>query len=148
MVSKISIRIDMYRYFQNMYPFFDIFKIAIRIEKCWRKMGNTLNRFLDILFLGQFLEKLVKNYPKNRKLFWENFEIIWKNYKIIILGTFQKFWGKYLRQVSFVKQILNYLLGTLIFRILKKYRYIVVRSDIFVENIIHIELKIFRYWHH
>ncbi len=81
-------------------------------------------KFLDILkgnfvtFLRQFLEKLMKNYPKYRKLFWENFEIIWRNYTII-LGTFWKFLGKYVRQVSFVKQILNYLLKTLIFRIKK-----------------------------
>ncbi len=64
--------------------FFDIFKISIRTEKFWRKVGNTLNKFLDILkgnfatFLRQFLEKLGKNYPKNRKLFWENFEICGK----------------------------------------------------------------------
>ncbi len=32
-VSKISIRIDMYRYFQNIGPFFNIFKISILIEK-------------------------------------------------------------------------------------------------------------------
>ncbi len=61
-------------------------------------------------FLRQFLEKFVKNYPKNKKLFWENFEIICRNYKIIILGTFWKFLGKYVHQVSFVKQILNDLL--------------------------------------
>ncbi len=84
-------------------PFFDIFKISIRIEKFWRKVGNTLYKFLDILkgnfvtFLRQFLEKLAKNYPKSMKLFWEYFEIIWRNYKIIILGTFWKFLGKYIR---------------------------------------------------
>ncbi len=32
--------------------------------------------------MRQFLEKLMKNYPKNIKLFWENFEIIRRNYKI------------------------------------------------------------------
>ncbi len=32
-VSKISLLIDMYRYFQNIDPFFDIFKILIRIKK-------------------------------------------------------------------------------------------------------------------
>ncbi len=109
-VSKISIRVGMCWYFQNIDPFFDTFKILIRIEKFWIKVGNTLYKFLDILrgnfatFLRQFLEKLVKN--------WENFEIIWRNYNIIILGTFWKFLGKYVRQVSFVKQILNYLLKT------------------------------------
>ncbi len=82
-------------------------------------MGNTLNKFLDIekgnfvTFLRQFLKKLVKIYPENLKLFWENFEIIWRNYKIIILETFWKYLGKYVCQVSFVKQILNYLLKTL-----------------------------------
>ncbi len=102
-------------------------KISIRIEKFWIKVGTTLYKFLDILkgnfatFLRQFLEKLVKNYLKNKKLFWENFEIIWRNYKIIIFGTFWKFLGKYICQVSFVKQILNYLLKTLIFWIKKNY---------------------------
>ncbi len=101
----------------------------MRIEKFWIKEGTTLYKFLDILkgnfatFLRQFLGKLVKNYPKNRKLLWENFEIIWRNYKIIILGTFWKFLGKYVRLVSFVKQILNYLLKTLNFWIKEKYRY-------------------------
>ncbi len=33
-----------------------------------------------VTFLRQFLEKLVKNYPKKMKLFKENFEIIWRNY--------------------------------------------------------------------
>ncbi len=118
-VSKIAIRIDRYRYFKNIDPFFYIFKISIHIEKFWREVGNTLYKFLDIkkgnfvTFLRQFLEKLVKNYPKNMKLFRENSEIIWRNYKIIILGTFWKFLGKHVRQVSFVKQILNYLLKTL-----------------------------------
>ncbi len=71
------------------------------VKKFWRKVGNTLYKFLDILkgnfvtFLCHFSEKLVKNYPKNMKLFWENFGIIWRNYKIIILGTFWKFLGKY-----------------------------------------------------
>ncbi len=56
----------------------------------WRKVGNTLYKFLDILkgnfvtFLSQFLQKLLKNYPKNVKFLWENFGIIWRNYKIII----------------------------------------------------------------
>ncbi len=69
-------------------------------KKFWRKVENTLYKCLDILkgnfetFLCQFLEKLVKNYPKNVKLFWENFGIIWKNYKIIILETFWEFLGK------------------------------------------------------
>ncbi len=104
---------------KNMDPFFDIFKISMRNEKFWRKVGNTLYKFLDILkanfvtFLHQFLEKLVKNYPKNMKLFWENFKIIRRNYKIIILETFWKFLGKYISQVNFVKQIVNYLLKTL-----------------------------------
>ncbi len=89
-------------------------------------------KFLDIIkgnfvtFLRPFLEKLAKNYPKNRKLFWENFEIIWRNEKMIILGTFWEFLGKYVHQVHFVKHILNYLLKNLIFRIKKKisiYRY-------------------------
>ncbi len=94
-------------------------KISIRIEKFWRKEGNTSYKFLDILkrnfvtILRQFLEKLVKNYRKNMKLFWENFEIIWRNYKIIILGKLWKFLGIYVPQVSFVEQILNYLLKTL-----------------------------------
>ncbi len=71
------------------------------VMKFWRKVGNTLYKFLDILkrnfvtFLGQFLEKLVKNYPKNMKLFWKNFGIVWRSYKIIILGIFWKFLGKY-----------------------------------------------------
>ncbi len=74
--------IDTYWYFQNIDPFFDTFKISIRIEKFCVKVGNTLYKFLDILernfatFLHQFLEKLVQNCPKNRKLFWEKFEII------------------------------------------------------------------------
>ncbi len=48
------------------------------VNKFWRKVGNTLYKFLDTLkgnfmtFLGQFLEKIVKNCPKNMKLFWEN----------------------------------------------------------------------------
>ncbi len=64
------------------------------VKKFWRIVENILYKFLDILkenfvtLLCQFLEKLVKNYPKNVKLFWENFGIIWRNYKIIISGTF------------------------------------------------------------
>ncbi len=76
MESKIVVSIDMYRYFQNINPFFDIFKISIRsYRKILKKVGNTFNKFLDIpkgnfvTFLRQFLEKLVKNYPKNMKLF-------------------------------------------------------------------------------
>ncbi len=89
------------------------------VKKFWRKVGNTLYKFLDILkgnfvtFLCQFLENLWKNYPKNVKLFWENFGIICRNYKIIILGTFWKFLGKYVHQGNFGKQILNYLPETL-----------------------------------
>ncbi len=88
-------------------------------RKILNKVGNTLIKFLDIpkrnfvTFLRKFLEKLVKNYPKNVKLFWENLKIIWRNYKIIIFGIFWKFLWKYVRQVSFVKQIVNYLLKTL-----------------------------------
>ncbi len=102
-------------------------------------MGNTLYNFLDILkgnfatFLHKFLEKFVKNYPKNKKLFWENFEMIWRNYKIIILGTFWKFLGKYVCQVSFVKQILNDLLKLWSFE-LKKYISIYISIRIDTEN--------------
>ncbi len=71
------------------------------VKKFWRKIGNTLHKFLHILkgnfmtFLFQFLEKLVIIYPKNVKLFWENFGIIWRNYKIMILRIFEKFLGKW-----------------------------------------------------
>ncbi len=67
--------IDTYRYFQNIDPLFDIFTISICIENFLRKLGNTLYKLLDILkkifvtLLRQFLETLVKNYPKNVKLF-------------------------------------------------------------------------------
>ncbi len=89
------------------------------VNEFWRIVGNTLFKFLDILkknfvtFLYQFLEKIVKNYPRNMQLVWENFEIICRNYKIIILGTLWKFLKKYVHQVSFGKQILNYLQETL-----------------------------------
>ncbi len=53
--------------------------------------------------LRQFLEKLVKNYLKNVKLFRENLEIIWRNYKIIILGTFRKFFWKIRTSGEFCK---------------------------------------------
>ncbi len=43
------------------------------MKKFWRKVGNSLYKFLDIVkgnfvtLLSQFLRKLVKNYPKNLK---------------------------------------------------------------------------------
>ncbi len=79
------------------------FKFYWNCEEILRKVENTLYKFLDIpkgnfvSFLCQFLEKFVKNYPKNMKLYWKNFGIIWRNYKIIILGIFGKFLGKYVK---------------------------------------------------
>ncbi len=126
------------------------------MEKFWIKVGNILYKFVDNLkgnfatFLRQLLEKLVKTYSKNRKLLWENFDIIWRNYKIIILGIFWNFLGKYVHQVSFVKQILNYLLKTLIFLIKKrKSLYIYWYVSIFLLKISIVSVpKIFLYWNH
>ncbi len=78
-VSKISIRINMYRYFQKIDPFFDIFKISIQIDIFWGNVGNTLCKFLDIL-KGNFVTFCV-NFWKN---LWKIIRKTWNYYEKIL----------------------------------------------------------------
>ncbi len=87
MVSKISIRIDTYRYFQNIDPLFNTFKMSIRIKKFWRKVGNTLYKFWDIL-KGNFVTFYIN--------FWKN---LWK--------IIQKTWNYFEKSLKLPGEIIK-----------------------------------------
>ncbi len=75
--------IDMYRYFQNIDPLFNIFKISICIEKFWRKVGNFVQifrhskrKFRDCFasIFGKTCEKLSEKREIMLRKFWNNLE--------------------------------------------------------------------------
>ncbi len=71
-VSKISICIDIFKISIHFSIFLKYRYVSKNFEKksvilCTNFFRHSKRKFCD--FLRQFLEKLVKNYPKNMKLF-------------------------------------------------------------------------------